>query len=263
MKTTLITGASGGIGEVFARTLAAEKHNLFLVARSENKLKQLCDELSRKHNIKANYITADLTKPGSDELIYNQSVKLGLEINMLINNAGIGSLGDFTDLSLTSELNLMTLNMQALVALTHRFIPPMRQRNSGSIINVGSGAGFQPVPYMATYAASKAFVGSFSEAIAEENRPFNIKVVLMAPGITDTNFFSAASIRSHQMKFFGSSGKLDTPEEVVQTALEGLKKGKTVVVAKRNRTLSRMINFIPNSVLTKQIAKGYRATLKK
>ena len=122
MKATLITGASGGIGEVFARHLAAEKHNLVLAARSEKKLAELCDELTQKHKIAAHYVAVDLTDAKADLQLFDETEKQGLEINWLINNAGFGSMGDFARLELENELQMINLNVTALVALTHRYL---------------------------------------------------------------------------------------------------------------------------------------------
>lgn len=225
MKATLITGASGGIGEAFARRLAEEKHNLVLVARTEDKLAGLCDELMLKHKIMAHYVAVDLTEYQSDTRLFEETEKHGLEINWLINNAGFGSMGDFSKLDLENELRMITLNVMALVALTHRYLVKMRERSEGVIINVSSAASFQPIPYMATYAATKAFVTSFSEGIAEENRRHKIQVLNLCPGPTDTGFFDAAKIDEP----FATKG-IQTSEEVVEEALTALAKRKTTVV---------------------------------
>src|SRR5258708_2983332 len=194
MNTTLITGASSGIGEVFARKLAARGNNLLLVARSEDKLINLCNELGRSKSIRAQYVALDLSERDAPARLFGEAQNRGLEIDFLINNAGFGSMGEFTKLDLDHELNMIDLNVRSLVELTHRFLVPMRERKRGSIINVASTAGFQAVPFMATYAATKAFVLSFSEALAEENRPFGIKIMALCPGLTETSFFEAAGI---------------------------------------------------------------------
>jgi short-subunit dehydrogenase len=194
MKVTLITGASSGIGEAFARRLAAEGHNLLLVARSEDKLRRLCDELKARHKVTAHFVAVDLIDFEADERLFRETEKYGLEVDFLINNAGFGSGGDFATLDLERELEMINLNICTLVALTHRFLKQMRERRSGTIINVSSAAGFQPLPFMATYAATKAFVTSFTEAIAEENRPFGIQILALCPGSTKTNFFAASGI---------------------------------------------------------------------
>src|SRR2546423_7781685 len=188
MNTTLITGASSGIGAAFARKLAARGRNVLLVARSEDKLITLCNELGRLTSIRAQYLTLDLQQPDAGSILFEETNKRGLEIEMLINNAGFGSMGDFANLDLDRELEIIQLNVRALIDLTHRFLGPMRDRKRGTIINVASTAGFQAVPYMATYAASKAFVISFSEALWEENRSHGVHVMAVHPGVTDTNF---------------------------------------------------------------------------
>ena len=254
MKATLITGASGGIGEAFARRLAAEKHNLVLVARSKDKLHQLCDELMLKYQITAHYVALDLTSPNADASLYAETEKAGFEIEWLINNAGFGSMGDFAKLEIESELAMINLNITALVALTHRYLGKMRERKSGVIINVASTAGFQPIPFMATYAATKAFVNSFSEAIAEENRPFNITVTALCPGPTDTNFFDVAGAEAFKMK------GMETPEAVVETALNAVESGQAKVISGWTNYLGAVFGtFTPNFLVTRVIGNVLRS----
>ena len=258
MKVTLITGASSGIGEAFARKLAAEKHNLVVVARSENKLHELCDELMLKHKITAHYITADLTDFEADKRIFEETENHRMEVNWLINNAGFGSMGDFAELKLDHELEMISLNVMALVALTHRYLPKMRELKKGVIINVSSSASFQPIPFMATYAATKAFVTSFSEAIAEENRPFGITVTALCPGPTDTNFFNASKAVP-----FSAKG-MQTSEEVVEVALNAVKRGKSSVISGfPNKIGAHLGTFAPNSLVTKTIGKVLRSKIEK
>lgn len=258
MKATLITGASGGIGEAFARRLAAEKHDLVLVARSEKKLHELCDELMLKHKITAHYIALDLTEFEADHKLFEETEKHGMEIDWLINNAGFGSMGDFANLPLERELEMIGLNIQVLVALTHRYLSRMRERRSGVVINVSSTASFQPVPFMATYAATKAFVTSFSEAIAEENRSFGITVTALCPGPTDTNFFERADAEAFRLK------GMQTPEEVVDVALNGVRQGKQHVISGWTNYLGACLgNFVPNSLLTKMIGNVLRPKVEK
>jgi len=225
MNTTLITGASSGIGEAFARKLAARGHNLLLVARSEDKLITLCNELGRARSIRAEYVAIDLSERDAPARLFEETQKRELQIDLLINNAGFGSLGDFAKLNLAHELKMIDLNVRALVELTHRFLAPMRERKSGVIINVASTAGFQPVPFMGTYAATKAFVLSFSEPLWEENRPHGVKVMALCPGVTDTNFFEASRMQKPPAR------TSQTPDEVVDAALRGLKRGKSSVIS--------------------------------
>lgn len=225
MNTTLITGASSGIGEAFARKLAARGHNLLLVARTEERLIALCNDLGRSANIRAQFVAMDISDDGASQRLFEEATKRDLQIDFLINNAGFGSMGDFAKLDLDRELGMIDLNIRALVDLTHRFIQPMRERKSGQIINVASTAGFQAVPFMATYAATKAFVLSFSEALWEENRQYGIKVMALCPGVTETGFFVASQMQKPPARF------TQTSEEVVDTALRALKRGKSSVIS--------------------------------
>ncbi len=255
MKATLITGASSGIGEAFARRLAEEKHDLVLVARSESKLRELRDELIAEHKITAHYIAIDLTGFEADKQLFEETEKHGIEIDWLINNAGFGSMGDFAKLDLERELQMIDLNVSCLVSLTHRYLQKMRERRSGTIINVSSAAGFQPIPFFATYAATKAFVTSFSEAIAEENRPFGIHVMALCPGSTKTKFFEASNI-DRALKVKGQQ----TAEEVVETALKGVAGGRTKIVSGWANYIGAMMGSLaPNSLTTRLIAKATRS----
>ena len=254
MKATLITGASSGIGEAFARRLAAEKHDLVLAARSGEKLRQLCEELSAKHGITACPVTADLTEPDADARLYAETEKQGIEVDWLINNAGFGSTGDFAKLDGERELRMIDLNVRSLVGLTHRYLPGMRQRRRGTIINVSSAAGFQPVPFMATYAATKAFVTSFSEAVAEENRPFGIQVLALCPGPTETNFQAAANMDA-ALSFKAS----ESAEDVVESAMKAINAGRSKVVSGwMNWLVASGVNFVPNSLITRVMARSLR-----
>jgi len=259
MKVTLITGASSGIGEAFARRLAAEGHNLLLVARSEDKLRRLCDELKARHKVTAHFVAVDLIDFEADERLFRETEKYGLEVDFLINNAGFGSGGDFATLDLERELEMINLNICTLVALTHRFLKQMRERRSGTIINVSSAAGFQPLPFMATYAATKAFVTSFTEAIAEESRPFGIQILALCPGSTKTNFFAASGIdRPVQVK-----GQ-QTVDDVVDTAMNALGGTRSKVVSGwANYIASLSTNFVPNTLITRVVGKALRSRYQK
>jgi short-subunit dehydrogenase len=253
MNTTLITGASSGIGEVFARKLAARGRNVLLVARSEDKLITLCNELGRSHSIRAQYVALDLSEPESPARLFEEVEKRSLSVDMLINNAGFGSMGEFAQLDLARELNMIDLNIKSLVELTHLFLQPMLERKQGTIINVASTAAFQPVPFMATYAATKAFVLSFSEALWEENRTHGIQVLALCPGVTDTNFFEAA--RGHKPPARVSQ----TPEEVVDTALRGLARGKSHVISGwTNFIMTQSERLAPRSLITRVAGRMMR-----
>ena len=253
MNTTLITGASSGIGAAFARRLAALGRNVFLVARSEDKLITLCNELGRISNIRAQYLATDLSQSDSALNLVDETKKRGLNIDMLINNAGFGSMGDFAKLDIARELNMIDLNIKSLVELTYRFLVPMRELKQGTIINVASTAGFQPVPFMATYAASKAFVLSFSQALWEENRRHGIHVMALCPGVTETNFFEAAQVDRPPMR------AAQTAEDVVATALRGLARQKSHVVSGwTNLLMIEAERFLPRSVVVRVAGKALR-----
>lgn len=254
MNTTLITGASSGIGAAFASKLAARGRNVLLVARSEDRLIALCNELGRLTSIRAQYVAIDLQQPGAAAQLFEETNKRGLEIDMLINNAGFGSMGDFTKLDLKTELDMINLNVTALVDLTHHFLVPMRDRKRGTIVNVASTAGFQPVPYMATYAATKAFVLSFSEALWEENRAHGIHVMALCPGVTETNFFNASGIDRPPMR------TIQTAEEVVDTALRSLERKKNLVISGwTNWFTIAAERFVPRTMVTKVAGKALRS----
>ena len=254
MNTTLITGASSGIGEAFARKLAARGRNVLLVARSEDKLIALCNELGRLTSIRAQYLALDLTNAEARSQLFEETQKRELEIEMLINNAGFGSMGDFLKLDAQRELEMIELNVTALVELTQRFLGPMRERKSGTIINVASTAAFQPVPYMATYAATKAFVLSFSESLWDENRAHGIHVMALCPGVTETNFFEAAGIDRPPMR------TIQTPEEVVETTLRALTRKKSLVISGwANWFVVEAERFLPRSAVTKVAGNALRS----
>ncbi|MEP6742013.1 MAG: SDR family oxidoreductase [bacterium] len=253
MNASLITGASSGIGEVFARRLAARGRNVLLVARSEEKLITLCNELGRSNSIRAQYVALDLSRPESPARLYEEVEKRGLSIDLLVNNAGFGSFGDFSKADLERELNMIDLNIKALVELTYRFLKPMRERKQGAIINVASTAAFQAVPFMGTYAATKAFVLSFSEALWEENRPFGINVMALCPGVTETNFFEAARGQKPPAR------AAQTPEEVVDTALRGLARGKSHIISGwANRAMMEAERLAPRSLVTRMAGRMMR-----
>jgi uncharacterized protein len=258
MNTTLITGASSGIGAAFARKLAARGRNVFLVARSEDPLVTLCNELGRISGIRAQYFALDITGKDAPEDLFHETQKRGLIIDMLINNAGFGSMGDFARLDLNRELEMIDLNVKALVELTQRFLLPMRERKQGTIINVASTAGFQAVPFMATYAATKAFVLSYSEALWEENRTHGVHVMALCPGVTETNFFAASQMDRPPMR------SAQTPEEVVEAALRGLKRKKSTVVSGwLNLAMVEAERFVPRTWITKVAANALRPRFEK
>ena len=186
---TLITGASSGIGEEFAHRYAAQKHDLVLVARTESKLQDLAEKLRAEHGITVTVIPCDLSEPDAAERLWEETNRAGLEIDVLVNNAGFGTSGDVADESPERLEQEVRLNCLTLTGLTARYLPAMRERKNGTIINIASTAAFQPLPHMAVYGATKAFVLSFTEALWSETRKDGIRVLAVCPGSTDTPFF--------------------------------------------------------------------------
>jgi short-subunit dehydrogenase len=200
----------------------------------------------------------DLTDDEAPQKLFEETAKRDLQVDFLINNAGFGSMGDFAKLELEKELRIIDLNIRALVDLTYRFIQPMRERKSGRIINVASTAAFQPVPYMATYAATKAFVLSFTEALWEENRPYGIRLMALCPGVTDTNFFEASRMQRPPAR------TSQTADQVVDTALRAFKRGKSSVVSGwANLIMTESERVVPRKVILRMVGAVMRSQSEK
>ena len=191
-ETVLVTGASSGIGLELAKLFAADKSDLILVARNTEALEKLAVELRENFSIQVHVITADLSQPAASQKIFDDLQGRGTAVDVLVNNAGFGLHGSFAELPLKRQLEIIQVNVTALVELTGLFLPGLIQRRRGGILNVGSVAGFLPGPNMAVYYASKAFVLSFSEALHEELRDTGISVTNLCPGPTETNFSKIA-----------------------------------------------------------------------
>lgn len=258
ISTALITGASTGIGAVFARELAARKTNLVLVARSEDKLEQIASEVRSQHNIQADVIVQDLTAVDAAKNVFEAVSQKGLTIDLLVNNAGFGEYGDFAELDGEKQIKIVQLNILALVDLTHKFLPGMRQRRSGGIINLASTAAFQPMPYFSVYAASKAFVLSFSEALWAENRSYQVRILAVCPGPTDTKFFKDAKFSSSLQNL--AAQNYTSPEQVVRESLHALEKNQSSVVPGITNQLQTIIpRFVPREAIATVVEKLFRA----
>ena len=231
----LITGASSGIGACFARALAARGRHLLLVARSKDRLEALKSEVSGKHAVRVEVIEQDLSVDGAASRLHATVNDRGFAVDLLVNNAGFGLQGEFWNLSLDRQVEMLHLNVVTLTEVTHLLLPPMIARRRGGIINVSSTAAFQPVPYISAYAATKAYVSSFSMALAEEVAGYGIKVLALCPGGTATNFFDAGQF--DKVSFLGG---LQTPEEVVEVGLRAFDRGRTSVVT---RLINRLTVF--------------------
>lgn len=257
LSYALVTGASSGIGEVFARRLAQEGRSLILVARTATRLTALADELAKAHGVRAIALPADLADRAAPGRIFAETEGRGLAVDLLINNAGFGTTGAFARLPLATELEMLQVNVLALVELTHRFLAPMLARHTGAIINVASTAGFQPVPYLTTYAASKAFVANFSQAVAQEVRGQGVTVLALCPGTTRTAFFDRAGVDVARIAW-----RLQAPEAVVETALRALRRRKALTISGwLNRLMIQSQRLAPRSVVVRAAAAAMRARL--
>jgi len=232
-RRALVTGASSGIGEEFARQLAKKGYDLVLVARRRDRLEKLAEELSQAHGTAAEVIEADL---GTPEGVLAVAKRVGQgDIDLLVNNAGFATRGAFAGMSINRELEELDVNIKALVRLTRAALEPMVQRKRGTVINVGSTGAFQPVPYMSTYAATKAFVLHFSEGVHEEVKPHGVTVTCLCPGYVMTEFQQVAGIDRERLP---NRGRL-TPQQVVAAALKGAAAGRAIVIpGAMNRTLA-------------------------
>jgi uncharacterized protein len=198
-KSVLITGASSGIGLNFSHKFAESGHDVILVARSEGKLRTLALELESKYGVRAYVFTSDLSEPGASKVLYDKVKAQGTQVDILINNAGFGLFGEFEETELSKELDMIQVNITALTELSKYVGQEMVARKSGQILNVASTAAFQPGPLMAVYYATKAYVLSFSEALANEWATHGVKVTALCPGATRTGFSDAAELQSSKL----------------------------------------------------------------
>ena len=260
MKTALITGASSGIGETFARELAAKKIDLVLVARSQDKLKSLATELSTKYDIKTEVISQDLTEPAAGQIVFDAVRAKGLVIDLLINNAGFGDYGAFGDRPLTKQIAMTQLNITAVVELTGLFLPQMQQRREGAILNISSIAGFQPIPYMSVYAATKAFILNYTEALWAENKDKdnNVRILVACPGPTESEFYNRADFPDSATGL--NSMTMASAEKVVRQSLQALEKGQSTIVAGgfANQIIVNLPRFVPRDLLVSTVGKQFK-----
>jgi hypothetical protein len=250
-RTALITGASSGIGLDLARLFAADKWDVALVARSEGKLNDLAAELRGAHGITARVIAADLAKPDAPAKI--MEALDGIEVDALVNNAGFGLGGEFAKTDLSAELEMIQVNITALTHLTKLVLPSMIARRHGAILNLASTAAFQPGPLMAVYYATKAYVLSFSEAIADELRDSGVTVTALCPGPTATGFASAANVESSTL--FKMMPPADS-KSVARAGYDAMKAGKRIVIpGAKNKLLAQAIRLSPRRLVTTIVRK--------
>ena len=249
-KTALITGASSGIGHEFSKLFAEDGYNLVLVARNKQRLKQLADELERKFGISVLTISKDLSVVTAPEEIFNELQQESIYIDILVNNAGFNVYGSFSGTDLMEELQMIQVNLVSLTHLTKLFLPGMLRKGHGKILNVGSTGSFGPGPFNAVYCATKAFVLSFSEAIAEELQGTGIAVTALCPGATKTEFFKRANMVDINLL---KRGVMDA-KTVAEIGYNSLMEGERLVIAgTNNKLMIFLIRFMPRKMITKMV----------
>lgn len=221
-KNVLLTGASTGIGYELAYVFAKNRHNLIVIARSQSKLEEMANDLQLKYGITVTVIAKDLSKPNAAQEVFNEVKDKGIKIDILVNNAGIGSCGLFHQTDISKDLEMIQLNITELTLLTKLFAKQMVQRRQGKILNVASTGSYQPGPLIAVYYATKAYVLSFSQAIANELKPYNVSVTTLCPGATKTAF--AKNAGKSNVK-----GAVDA-SSVAEAAYKGLMKNQVLII---------------------------------
>jgi uncharacterized protein len=250
--TALITGASLGIGHELAKLFAADGSNLALVARSEDKLSEIGRQLQMKHGIAVHVLAKDLAKPEAPQEIFTELQKAGVSVDVLVNNAGFGSYGFFAESDPVRDLEMIAVNITTLTHLTRLFLPEMLRKKSGGILNVASTAGFQPGPLMAEYYATKAYVISLTEALANELNGSGVTASVLCPGPTATDFQARAGLKDSPLF---ASGVM-TAEAVARYAYRNFLKGKTTIIPGfKNRVLLQIERFAPRA-LTPRIVRA-------
>lgn len=246
--TALITGGSGGIGLELARQFAAHGHDLVLTARNRDTLEAVAGTIEGKFGVKVTVIADDLTDPDAPQRLFDAIAAENLDIHFLVNNAGFGLGGEFVDTDIRREIEMVQVNIVALMQLTKMYLPAMVKRKSGHILNLASTAAFQPGPLMSVYYASKAFVLSFSEALDEELRNSGVSVTCLCPGATATSFAETAGVKNS--KLFTTIGGT-TAEEVARYGYDAMMRGERVgVVGTRNKIMVQAERFAPRKLVT-------------
>ncbi|MEI8272029.1 MAG: SDR family oxidoreductase [Paludibacter sp.] len=246
-RTVLITGASNGLGVEFAKIHAAKGDNLVLVARGKDKMNLLKAEIEKRHNVSVLVIGRDLSEPAAAKTIFNELKTQKIKVDYLINNAGFGDFGNFEKSNWEKQLQMINLNITALAYFTRLFLPDMIKNKYGKIMNVASTAAFQPGPSMSVYFATKAFVLSFSEAIANELKGTDVTVTALCPGATATGFKTAASLDNSNL----FKGTIATSKSVADFGYKAMMKGKTVVIhGLMNKIMVFSVRFAPRKLVT-------------
>ncbi len=255
--TALVTGGSGGIGLELAKVLARNDFDLVLVARKRDSLEAAAGQLEGKFAVKAHVFAADLRRADAPQAIFDFLQNENIPIEVLVNNAGFGLSGEFSETELQRELEMIQVNIAALTHLTKLFLPPMIKRKSGRVLNVASTAAFQPGPLMAVYYATKAYVLSFSEALSEELRNSGVTVTALCPGPTHTSFADAAEMRNSRL--FNTFGIADAAD-VAKYGFDAMMHGKRLAIpGVRNKVIAQANRIAPRA-LSAKIARMMQET---
>ena len=254
-KTILITGASNGIGKAFAEQLATQGAKLILTARSEKKLQELAKRLSNDHSTMTDVVVGDLSLPETPQRLFNEIESKNLDVDVVINNAGFGKWGPFHSVDYQTYQQMCALNINAVIALTHLFLPAMLKKKDGGFINVASTAGFQPIPFFATYSATKSFVLNFSEALWKEYKDDGITITCLCPGGTQSGFHQVSNMEKSKLVGF------ETPEKVAKLGLKAFLQGKlTVISGFKNYLLANSTRFGTRKRVTAITAAMFKPT---
>jgi short-subunit dehydrogenase len=255
IKWALVTGASSGIGKAFAQRIALEGYNVVLVARRERHLKELAHSITEASGVDTVTFAKDLHKQDSITEIFSSLTERRIHIDVLFNNAGYGINGEFCDIDVNRQLQMIDLNCKSLVMLSHQISNQMRDRGCGSIIHTASLGGLAPTPFFATYGATKAFIISFSEALGEELRPYGVRVLTLCPGATATEFEKNSNFRGMRP----SKAALESAEDVAETAVRALKKSQSLVVSGRHNQLAAcLLKSLPRHLSLRFAARAMR-----
>lgn len=241
-NTALVTGASSGIGAEIAKLFAADGDDVVLVARREERLQELATQIEDEHGTKATVVPMDLTEADADLKLFEEVEDRGIEVHTLVNNAGFTTFGRFDTTEIDRDVKMIDLNVTAVTRLTKRFVRPMVERGDGAVLNTSSMAGIAPTPTQAVYAATKAYILSFSESIGHELEDEGITVTALCPGPVDTEFLELEGMEDSGVE----DGSLNDPRSVAEAGYEGLKNGKRVVIpSMKMRTLAQLKRLLP------------------
>lgn len=253
MSYTLITGASRGIGKALAEEFAKNSCNLLLTARSENELNSLAERLRTEYKVSVKVYPLDLLEEGGVRRLFNFCLENAIKVRVLVNNAGLGFWGPFGESDIEKQFSLVRLNQNVILELCHVFLPQLKEMPNAHIMNVASTAAFQPFPGFATYAASKAFVYSFSHSLRNELKPFNVNVTCLCPGPTNTDFFSKAEF--NHMLDKNEAVKMPVEEVAVKAVAAMLARKAVIIPGVSNKLGAFLSKHLPSSLTSALLGK--------